>query len=150
MPREKQRSVSTQSLLLAAYQATAQELVAALERAGHVDIRTKHGAVFANIERAGTRATVIAQRAKLSKPAMGEMIDELERLGYVLREPDPEDRRAKLIVPTKRGREVIRLVIAFTASLERRLQKDLGFKHYTELREILFAIAPDTEVQPRA
>ncbi|HZZ65499.1 MAG TPA: MarR family transcriptional regulator [Candidatus Baltobacteraceae bacterium] len=149
MRTEKQRAVSTQSLLLAAYQATARELVAALERAGHVDIRTKHGAVFANIEGTGTRATVIAQRAKLSKPAMGEVIDELERLGYLTREPDPQDRRAKLLVPTKRGREVIRLVVAFTASLEQRLQKELGAKRYADLREALFAIAPDTQVQPR-
>ena len=29
---------------------------------------------------------------------MGELVDELESLGYVVRRPDPRDRRAKLIV----------------------------------------------------
>jgi DNA-binding MarR family transcriptional regulator len=32
-------------------------------------------------------------------------VDELERLGYVTREPDPTDRRAKLVKATARARE---------------------------------------------
>jgi DNA-binding MarR family transcriptional regulator len=35
--------------------------------------------------------------------AMGELVDHLERLGYVRRVPNRRDRRAKLIVPTAAG-----------------------------------------------
>lgn len=142
-------TVSTQSLLLAAYQATARELVETLRDAGHEHIRPKHGALFGNIDRAGTRATEIALRAKISKAAMGEMIDELETLGYVKRIADAADRRAKLIVPTERAREVLDAVTAFNATLERRLRKKLGAARYANLRDALFLIAPDTEAQPR-
>jgi DNA-binding MarR family transcriptional regulator len=142
-------TVSTQSLLLAAYQATARELVAALRDAGHDNIRPKHGALFGNIDRAGTRATEIALRASISKAAMGEMIDELEALGYVKRVADAADRRAKLIVPTERAHAVLDAVRAFNATLERRLRKKLGAASYANLRDALLSIAPDAEPQPR-
>lgn len=142
--------MSTQSLLLAAYQVTARELVAALNAAGHPEIRPKHGALFANVDPDGSRATAIAQRAGISKAAMGEMIDELEKLGYVRRTADEADRRAKLIVPTERAREVMNLVRTFNSSLERRLIETLGAHRYGELRAALFKIAPDTEPQPRS
>ncbi|MEO6913946.1 MAG: MarR family transcriptional regulator [Candidatus Baltobacteraceae bacterium] len=149
MKKSKPQEVSTQSLLLAAYQLTARELVAALRRAGHDTIRPKHGALFGNIDLGGSRATDIAQRAGVSKAAIGEMIDELETTGYVTRSADPKDRRAKLIVPTARAREVLQLVSNFNAALERRLRKDLGATRYAGLRTALFALAPDTEPQPR-
>ena len=37
---------------------------------------------------------------------MGELVDELEALGYVMRRPDPEDRRAKLIMPAAQALDV--------------------------------------------
>ncbi len=149
MKKSKQDAVSTQSLLLAAYQVTARELVTSLRKAGHDGIRPKHGALFANIDLDGTRATEIAQRAGISKAAIGELIDELEKFGYVTRHADKEDRRAKLIVPTQRARDVLKLVRSFSAALERRLQKELGATRYAELRAALFLIAPATEPQPR-
>ena len=142
--------ISTQSLLLAAYQVTARDLVATLHLAGHADIRPKHGALFANIDLDGSRATVIAQRAGISKAAVGEMIDELEKRGYVSRRADKEDRRAKLVVPTKRARDVLDIVLRFNNALERRLRTSLGTTRYAELRAALLCIAPDTPAQPRA
>lgn len=123
--------------------------MASLKSAGHDAIRPKHGALFANIDLEGTRATEIAQRADISKAGIGELIDELEKSGYVTRQADKTDRRAKLIVPTPRALEVLKLVRAFNAALERRLQKELGAARYAELRAALFAIAPAPPTQPR-
>lgn len=140
----------TQSLLLYAYQATARELTQSLHRHGHAAIRPKHGAVFANLDRAGTRATVLAQRAGIGKAAMGELVDELERLGYVERRPDPHDRRAKLVRPTPAALEVTRLVHAFNKGLEARYRRLLGARAYEALRASLRKIAPGGGgMQPR-
>src|SRR5581483_9113992 len=113
----------TQSLLLYAYQATARDLVAALHRSGHGAIRPKHGAVFANLDQDGTRPSVLAERAGIGKPAMGELVDELERLGYVERRPDPADRRARLVVATPRALEVVDIVHEVNDRIERRLRR---------------------------
>lgn len=139
----------TQSLLLYAYQASARELVRALRDQGHGAIRPKHGAVFANIDRDGTRSTTLAERAGMGKAAMGELVDELERLGYVERRPDPTDRRAKLVHPTALALEVTRLVHAFNRRLEARYRRSLGPKAYRSLRASLSAIAPPGHRQPR-
>ena len=139
----------TQSLLLFAYQNSARELTHALHRGGHPAIRPKHGAVFANIEHGGIRATELAQRASMGKAAMGELVDELEQLGYVARRPDPQDRRAKLIVPTAAALEVTRLVHQFNKGLEARYRSMLGTRAYESLRKSLLSLSGHDEVQPR-
>lgn len=37
------------------------------------------------------------------KESPSDLLGELERLGYLVREPDPDDRRSKRIVLTNRG-----------------------------------------------
>jgi DNA-binding MarR family transcriptional regulator len=139
----------TQSLLLFAYQRSARALTAALRAGGHPAIRPKHGAVFANLELAGSRSTDLAERAGIGKAAMGELIDELEHLGYVERRPDPEDRRAKLVVPTAAALDVTRLVHGFNRRLEARYRRRLGAAAYESLRASLLELAERNERQPR-
>jgi DNA-binding MarR family transcriptional regulator len=60
-------------------------------------------AVAQHIAPQGTRVTELSARAWLTKATVVHAVDELERLGYVRREPDPDDGRAKLVVPTERA-----------------------------------------------
>ena len=46
---------------------------------------------------------MLAARALLTKATVVHAVDELERLGYVVRRPDPADGRAKLVMPTDRA-----------------------------------------------
>ncbi|MFF2273484.1 MarR family winged helix-turn-helix transcriptional regulator [Agromyces sp. NPDC058136] len=79
------------------------ELTAALPERGHADLKPKHGAILAHLDAEGSRATDLARFSGQHKQVIGTLVDELVELGYVRREPDPADRRAKLIVPTDRG-----------------------------------------------
>jgi DNA-binding MarR family transcriptional regulator len=139
----------TQSLLLYAYQASASAMTRMLKARGHSAIRPKHGAVFANIERQGTRPSMLAERAGIGKAAMGELIDELESLGYVRRKPDPHDRRAKLVVPTDKALEVTDIVHEFNRRMEASYRELVGEEAYRTLRAALRAISPREEMQPR-
>lgn len=83
-----------------------QELVAEeLARRGFSDLRPALLAVAQHVGPDGTRITELASRAWLTKATVVHAVDELERLGYVTRQPDPTDRRAKLVVMTARARE---------------------------------------------
>lgn len=83
-----------------------QQLVAEeLARRGFADLRPALLAVGQHVGAEGTRVTELAARAWLAKATVVHAVDELERLGYVTREPDPGDRRAKLVVATPRARE---------------------------------------------
>ena len=73
---------------------------------GHPEFRPAHGAVFMYLEGTGTTVSTLAQRAQMTKQAMAELVLHLELHGYVSRVPDPDDGRAKLVLPTERGRDV--------------------------------------------
>jgi DNA-binding MarR family transcriptional regulator len=82
----------------------AQGLVAEeLARRGHGDLRPALLAVAQHVRADGSRVTDLAELSMLTKPTVVHMVDELERLGYVERRPDPADGRAKLVVMTERG-----------------------------------------------
>jgi DNA-binding MarR family transcriptional regulator len=59
--------------------------------------------VFANLGLGAVRVTELAERAQVTQQAMGKMLKELERMGYVAREVDSGDKRAKEIRLTERG-----------------------------------------------
>ena len=80
------------------------KLLARLADEGFDDFREGYGCVFGFIDtERGSRLTNLAERSGLTKQAVGEVVDELEQIGYVTRVPDPIDRRAKLITLTERG-----------------------------------------------
>ena len=99
--------------------------------------KPSHSAVFAQIGPEGSRLTELARGANMSPQAMGELVDELEELGYVIRRPDPRDRRAKLIMLTPRGHECIASGMATIEGLEERISSVLGERGHRQLRTML-------------
>jgi DNA-binding MarR family transcriptional regulator len=108
-----------------------------LAERGHPDVRPPHGNVFQYLDDGGTRVSVLAQRAQVTKQSMAELVAHLERHGYVERVPDPEDGRAKLVRATRRGGEVYAIAREFVAELEARWTANLGEAKMRRLRELL-------------
>ena len=113
------------------------EIFARAAEQGFADARPRHGAVLAYLDVEGTRPGELARLAGRNKQTMGAIIDELERLGYVRREPDPADRRAKLIVPTERGRRLMEVSDGLVAKIEQDLADALGADVYRAFRAAL-------------
>jgi DNA-binding MarR family transcriptional regulator len=104
--------------------------------------RPAHSSVMAHIDvEGGTRLTTIAARANITPQAVGELVDDLERLGYVVRQPDPADRRAKRIVLTQRGRESVAAAFEVIGALETELEDLLGSADLAHLHDMLGRIA---------
>src|SRR5687767_15675342 len=99
--------------------------------------KPSHSAVFAQIKADGMRLTDLARGANITPQALGELVDELEDLGYVERRPDPTDRRAKLIVLTERGHECMAAGLATIDGLEQRITEILGERGHQQLRSLL-------------
>jgi len=89
--------------ILRAGRAAIDELHRRLAERGHPDVRPAHGYAFQAIGADGTTAGELGQRLNVTKQAAGQMVDELTRLGYVTREPDPDDGRRRLVQLTPRG-----------------------------------------------
>jgi DNA-binding MarR family transcriptional regulator len=104
---------------------------------GHPEVRAPYGNVLQFLDDRGTRVSVLAQRAQITKQSMAELVADLERHGYVERVPDPAGRRAKLVRATARGRQVYALAREFVAELEQRSTERLGEEKMRRLRELL-------------
>ncbi|MBE1490828.1 MarR family winged helix-turn-helix transcriptional regulator [Plantactinospora soyae] len=113
---------------------------------GFGDLRPRHGAVMAHLDENGLRQTDLTRLAGRNKQTIGTMIDELEKLGYVSRVPDPADRRAKLIVPTARGLRLAELSDRIIAEIEDRYAAKIGREAYEQFLQALSAITEDAEV----
>jgi DNA-binding MarR family transcriptional regulator len=104
---------------------------------GHPEIRPPHGNVMQYLDDDGTRVSVLAERAQITKQSMAELVVHLERLGYVERVPDPSDRRAKLVRATPRGKQLYAIARDVVAEIEAEWTKRLGKAKMRQLRELL-------------
>lgn len=113
---------------------------------GFDDIRPRHGAVTAYLDEDGLRQSDLTRLAGRNKQTIGTIVDELEALGYVERVPDPADRRAKLIMPTERGRRLMELSDRIVAGLEHEYAAKVGAQAYRQFVRTLSAITDDMAV----
>ena len=110
------------------------ELFTTLAAKGFDDLHPRHGAVLAYLDPGGVRATELARLSGQHKQVIGTLVDELERLGYVERHPDPVDRRAKLVCPTGRGLEQMRTADKVMATLQDRHARRLGREAFAQFK----------------
>lgn len=108
-----------------------------LAEAGYPDIRPSHGLVFQHIDDTGSRLVELAGRAQMTPQAMSELVDYLERHGYVERAADPADRRAKLIRITAKGWDVVAVARGVIEEIEGSWREALGARRYRSLLGLL-------------
>ena len=129
--------------LLAQLKAIAvQDMFGRMADAGFDDVREGHGCVFGFVDlEHGSRLTDLAERARLTKQAVGEAVAELERLGYVERVPDPGDGRAKIIKFTERGRAAALTGRRLFAEIESEWAERYGEERIADMRACAEEIA---------
>lgn len=83
------------------------QICAGLAARGHPGIRSAHNAVLANLGMGAVRVTDLAERGRVTQQAMGKMLRELEGMGYLSRDVDSDDKRAREIRLTERGEQLV-------------------------------------------
>jgi DNA-binding MarR family transcriptional regulator len=116
------------------------ELFERLVAAGLTDARVPHTHVTAYIKADGSRLTELAAQARMTLPAMSELVDDLQRLGIVERRPDPRDRRAKLICLTDAGWETMRTARRVIAEIEADYAARVGPERFEAAGQTLDAL----------
>ena len=79
----------------------------------------------------------LARELGLDKSIMVLSLDELEGKGFVIRRPDPRDRRARNIEPTKAGRKVLARAQKAVREAEREALTDLSEEEQRTLLTLL-------------
>ncbi|MEE4192850.1 MAG: MarR family transcriptional regulator [Halieaceae bacterium] len=108
-----------------------------LHERGHPLIRPSHFTVFANLSEGAVRVTELAERAHVTQQAMGKMLKEMERIGYIVRDIDGSDRRAKKIRPTQRGLDLMRDSAEAVDEVRGFYLQQVGEESITQLEECL-------------
>ena len=124
-------------LLREPYRIGSEELHRRIAARGHPEVRAPHGNVFEFLDEGGTQVSELARRAQITKQSMAELVEHLERHGYVERIPDPADRRAKLVRATARGRDVYAVAREAVAEIEREWTERVGARKMRQLRSLL-------------
>ncbi|MGE2722986.1 MarR family winged helix-turn-helix transcriptional regulator [Mycolicibacterium celeriflavum] len=98
-----------------------------------------------NVNSGGMRLTDLAEQARVTKQTAGALLDQLERTGYVVRSPDPNDARARLVTLSEKGMAVCRAAGEEIAKLEDEWRAHLGSRRFENLREALLALREITD-----
>jgi DNA-binding MarR family transcriptional regulator len=125
------------ALLRMPLDAVQQRMLDGLHAAGFTDVVLAHFAVLRYPGPGGRRPSELATEVGMTKQAMNYLLGQLEHLGYLTREDDPDDRRSKRVELTDRGRAMQRTIRATVADIEQELQQQLGVAPYAQLRELL-------------
>jgi len=132
----------TTTLLRTAYNALSAAIYRHVEQAAGAGLRPAHGNALEMLAlQDGLRLTDIAVQAGMTTQSMGELVDDLVSKGYLRRQEDPADRRAKRIYLTDKGRKTADAGQVAIRQAEEQIQAALGPRQYQQLRRNLAAIA---------
>lgn len=111
--------------------------VAKLRERGYPALTLAHVSLLPYLDVDGTRTTVLAERAGMTKQGAGQLVHDLERLGYVQREADPSDGRAQLVTFTPAGEQFLADAVDVVHGVEADYARLLGDDRLHALRDML-------------
>ncbi len=142
---ERAQPVDIGILLALAYQEFVRELRETHERLGYDDLGRSDGVVFRALVGRPMTTSDLAVRLGITKQGAAQIVEDMERRGYLERRPDPDDRRARLLFLSGKGQQALAAARRFHRTYERRLVKAYGEVAVATLRSLLEAMAGGAE-----
>lgn len=94
--------------------------------------------VLAWIAISGPQSQVeLAERMKIEPPTLAGILDRMERADWITREPDPHDRRRKLVTPTERVGPVWEKMVQCAHQVRATAHRDISEEDLATARRIL-------------
>ena len=125
------------ALMLAGWQWVREQVFDGVRAAGYDDLNPAHVGLFRYPTLGGLRPIEIAERMQITKQSVHDLLTHMEQRGYLVREPDPTDRRARVVRLTESGRRLELEVRAQAAGAEEQVAAMLGEPRFTQLRDAL-------------
>ena len=127
--------------LLLAGRAHMAAVVERLARRGYIDFPFASASLLWLLDEGGTRSTLLAQRAGVTKQAMSQQVRLMEKQGYLEQVGDPQDTRAKVVRMTARGEAVKTACVEVREELNQQIAQAIGVKHAKDMEAYLEAMA---------
>ena len=113
------------------------EIFSGVIAAGYDDVTPAHVGLFRYPGLNGQRPTELAEQLQITKQSVNDLLGHLEQHGYLIREPDLRDRRARVVHLTPTGRRLEKTVTGESQAAEVRIAEMLGPRRFTHLRHAL-------------
>jgi len=139
------RAANLRQSLLRASRSVNAAIVEDLHQHGFKELRSTHTALLSNLDLEGSSLTTIAQRAGMTKQAMGRLADELISLKYIKKTPGEDDKRAVKIEFTTAGLELMNHSFTIMEDLENRCVHLVGENRFKNLLTSLQHIVEELE-----
>lgn len=125
-----------------------QRMLARLHEEGFYDLTPPHMIVLRHPGPQGLRPVDLADQMDMSKQALNYLLGQLEELGYLYREEDPDDQRAKRIRLAERGYAAGRVMRAAVTEVESEFADATSKKDLETLRSLLVSLNDVLDPEP--
>ena len=128
-------------MMRVAHQWVLAQIYARARAAGFEDLGRLHVGMFRYPTPDGLRPTELAEQLQITKQLMNHLLGDMEQRGYLVRVPDPTDRRARVIRLTAKGDSLQKTASNAAQSAELAIAELLGPHRFAQFRDSLQKIA---------
>ncbi len=128
------------ALLRMPLEAVVTHILAGLHDAGFTDLVPAHFPVLRYPGPQNRRPSELAAEARMTRQAMNYLLGQMQQLGYLTRDDDPEDQRFKRVRLTTRGHAATKAIRDILAEIEAELEQQLGPAQLDQLRQLLIQL----------
>jgi DNA-binding MarR family transcriptional regulator len=105
-----------------------------VHQAGYPEVRDSWLPILQHIEDQGIRSIDLANKLNVTKQAANQMVKEIQKQGYLNRQPDPDDKRAQLITLTDQGWKAWLVGLNAMKRMEAQIETSLGIDKIEQMR----------------
>jgi DNA-binding MarR family transcriptional regulator len=91
----------------------------------------------------GMRPTELAARVGMTKQSLGEFVATMQQAGLLHVDPDPDDRRARIVRPTAKGARLQTRILEIFDETEDRWRREIGPGDWATFRKVLARLAAE-------
>ncbi|HEY8693357.1 MAG TPA: MarR family transcriptional regulator [Chloroflexota bacterium] len=109
--------------------------------AGYDDVNRAHVGLFRYPTLDRLHPSELADQLQITKQSINDLLGHLEQHGYLVREPELSDRRARIVRLTTKGRRLDKTVNRQARATEQRIAEMLGQRSFAQLHQSLEELA---------
>ena len=125
------------ALLRVPWETVRERMLAGLHDRGFTDLVAAHVDVWRHPGPENQRPLDLATQTRMTKQALNYLLGQLEQLGYLTRETDPNDQRSKRVRLTPKGHAATKAIYEIVQEVEGDWEQQLGPRKFGQLRHLL-------------
>lgn len=115
---------------------------------GFTDVRPAHGFAFSYLSAGPATTSQLAEHLGVTKQAGSELVQHLVARGYLLRQVDAGDRRARQLVLTERGHACTRAAEVAAAASVDHWREEVPAAQFEDLQRAIVILAGQGRLRP--